>query len=91
MDMINKCKSNNILNIYRILENDTNFLIEKEFYETNMYKYIIDNGPLNSNKELFKHISIDMDKTLKIFYENKIIHRKIKTSSIFLKKMVNMK
>ena len=65
--------------------------IIKEFYENKMHKYIIDIGPLNNNKELFKHISIDLDKTLKIFYENKIIHRKIKTSSIFLKKMVNMK
>ena len=84
--IINSCKSVNVLDIYRVLETDNNFILEQEFYETNMHEYIMDNGPLNIiNKEFFKKIAIEMAKALQILHGNKIIHRKIKSSSIFLK------
>ena len=84
LKIINSCKSDNILNIHSLLETDNNFILEQEFYETNMHEYIMDNGPLNINKDFFKKIAIEMAKALKILYDNKIIHRKIKSSSIFL-------
>ena len=84
--IIKSCKSVNVLDIYRVLETDNNFILEQEFYETNMHEYIMDNGPLNIiNKEFFKKIAIEMAKALQILHGNKIIHRKIKSSSIFLK------
>ena len=85
IEIINSCKSNIILDIYRLLETDNNFILEQEFYETNMHEYIMDNGPLNLNKNFFKKIAIELAKALKIIYDRKIIHRKIKSSSIFLK------
>ena len=85
IEIIKACKSNNILDIYRLLETENNFVLEQEFYETNMHEYITDNGPLSMNKNFFKQIAKEMAKALKIIYDNKIIHRKIKSSSIFLK------
>ena len=86
-EIIDKCQSqsDNILKIYRILENENNFILEQEFYETNMHEYIMDNGPLNINKDFFKKVVIELTKALNIINKNKIIHRKIKSSSIFLK------
>ena len=84
-EIISICKSDNILDIYRILETDNNFILEQEIYETNMHEYIIDNGPLNIYKLFFKKIAIELAKGFKILYDNKIMHRKIKSSSIFLK------
>ena len=84
-EIMNACNSDNILDIFRILETDKNFILEQEFYETNMHEYINDNGPLDINKVFFKRIVIELAKALKILYEKKIMHRKIKSSSIFLK------
>ena len=84
-EIIDKCKSDNILNIYNVFEVDNNFILEQEDYEKNMHEYITDNGPLNNNKIFFKQIAIEMAEALKILYDNKIMHRKIKSSSIFLK------
>ena len=85
IEIVNQCKSDNILDIYKILDTESNFILEQEFYETNMHEYITDNGPLSMNKNFFKQIAKEMAKALKIIHDRKIIHRKIKSSSIFLK------
>ena len=84
-EIINAYKSDNILDIYRLLETESTFILEQEFYETNMHEYILENGPLNTNKNFFKQIAIELAKAVKILYDNKIIHRRIKSSSLFLK------
>ena len=86
-EIIDKCASkfDNILKIYRILETENNFILEQDYYETNMHQYIEDNGPLDINKDFFEKIAKNMNEFLKILFNKEIIHRKIKSSSIFLK------
>ena len=87
INIVNVCKSENILNIFRLLETDKNFILEQEGYDINLHEYIMNNGPSYYNKEFFKKIAIELAKVLKIFNDKniKIMHRKIKSSTVFLK------
>ena len=87
INIVNICKSENILNIFRLLETDKNFILEQEGYDINLHEYIMNNGPSYYNKEFFKKIAIELAKVLKIFNDKniKIMHRKIKSSTVFLK------
>ena len=83
-DILNKYKSENFLNLYRIFETENYVILEQEWYETNMHEYIMNNGPSSSQKEFFKEVAIELAKALQILYTNRIMHRMIKSSTVFL-------
>ena len=83
-EIVDLCKSDNILGFYRYMETEQNFIIEQECYEMNLYEYLKDNGPLSDDKKFFKMVAIEIAKALKVLHEKKIIHRYIKTNNIFL-------
>ena len=85
LKMANICKSENILKVFRLIETDKNFILEQEGYDFNMHEYIMNNGPSCYNKGFFKKIALELANALKILYGKKIMHRKIKSSTVFLK------
>ena len=83
-NIVNLCQSDNILNFYRYFETTKYIIKEQEWYSTNLHEYIMNNGPSVGEKNFFKYVAIELAKALKILYKNKIIHRNIKSSTIFL-------
>lgn len=77
-------KSKNILKLYRDFETEENIIFEQEYYDTNLREYIMNNGPADYKKDFFKEIVIGFTKALEELYKNKIMHRNIRSSSLFL-------
>ena len=78
------CKSENIVNIYRKLENEDLVIFELELLDTNLNEYIQDNGGLEREVEFFKKIVLSLSKALLTIHQNGIMHRDIKPNNIFI-------
>ena len=84
--ILNLCKSENIQSLYRILETEKYIILEMEGYDENLHQYIMNNGPSDTEKEFFKSIALGLGRALQVLYNNKVIHRNIKSSHVFLTK-----
>ena len=82
--ILKDCKSENILDFYRYFETENSIIFEQEFYHSNLREYLMENGPLNYNLGFFKEVVLGVSKALKTLYEKGVIHRNIRTSSLFL-------
>ena len=85
-DILNLCKSENIQNLYRYFETENYVILEEEGYDENLHQYIMNNGPSDSEKEFFKSIALGLGRALEVLYNNKVMHRNIKSSNVFLTK-----
>ena len=83
-EILNLCKSENILNFYRFFENEKYVILEQDWYESNLHEYIFNNGPSYNNKDFFKKAVLGFASALKILYEKKIMHRFIRANNVFL-------
>ena len=88
-EILTQNKSENILNFYRSFETEKNVILEQEWYEMNMHEYIMNNGPSSDQKQFFKSIAIELGKALQGLYKNQVMHRNIKSSTVFLTKKKN--
>ena len=80
------CKSPNVVNFYRRVENDNNIIFELEYCETDLREFLTDNGELGKNdKKFYKDIVIGIAKALKTLREKGVMHRDIKPDNIFIK------
>ena len=83
-NILNECKSENVLEFYRYFETKDNFILEQEYYQSNLREYIMENGPSSYDLGFFKEVVLGVSKALKTLYKKGVIHRNIRTSSIFL-------
>ena len=79
----NLCNSENTVHFYRRLETKDNIIFELEYCEDNLNNYLLENGELKGNLELFKNIIISLAKALKTLHDKGVMHRDIKPSNIF--------
>jgi len=84
LEELKKCKCENILDFYRFFETKDNIIIEQEYYHTNLREYLMENGPSNYNLEFFKEVILGISNALLILHKKGVIHRNIRTSSLFL-------
>ena len=82
--ILKECKSENILDFYRYFETKDNIIFEQEFYQSNLREYLMENGPSSYDLEFFKEVILGVSEALKTLYKKGVIHRNIRTSSIFL-------
>ena len=82
-EILKLCKSENIQSLYRILETEKYIILEMEGYDENLHQYIMNNGPSDTEKEFFKSIALGLGRALQVLYNNKVIHRNIKSSHVF--------
>ena len=83
-EIINLCKSEHVIKIYKKLETPNYIIQEMEYFETDLNKYIKNRGNSAINIDDFKEILLGITEALKILNEKGIIHRDIKPSNIFL-------
>jgi len=83
-NILKECKSENILDFYRFFETKDNIIMEQEYYQSNLREYIMENGPSNYDLGFFKEVVLGVSKALKTLYKKGVIHRNIRSSSIFL-------
>ena len=83
-EIVNLCKSANILEIYDCFETEKNFIVEQESYEYNLFEYIKENGPAQDYLPFFKGVFLEVAKALKLIHEKGVMHRCIRTNHIFL-------
>ena len=81
------CNSENTVNFYRKLETDNYIIFELEYCETDLKYYLVNNGELREEKELFKEIVIGISKALKTLQKKGVMHRDIRPDNIFIKSM----
>ena len=79
----NLCNSENTVHFYRKLETKDNIIFELEYCEDNLNNYLLENGELKGDLELFKNIIISLAKALKTLHDKGVMHRDIKPSNIF--------
>ena len=79
------CKSEYFINLNQKYETEDNIILEYEYYESDLEKYLDENGELEREKDLFKEIILSVGKALKVLHEKGIIHRNIRPSNIFFK------
>ena len=84
VDILKLCNDKNILNFHRYYATGKYFVIEQDWYETNMHEYIMNNGPSYYKKEFFKSFAIELAKALQVLHKKKVIHRNIKSSNVYL-------
>ena len=82
--ILKECKSENILDFYSFFETNDNIILEQEYYQSNLREYIMENGPSNYDLGFFKEVVLGVSKALKTLHKKGVIHRNIRTSSIFL-------
>ena len=80
--IVNLCKSDNILKIYRKLENQDFIIFEKESWEISLADFIEKAGSVGIN--IFKEIFSGIAEALYILNKNGVMHRDIKPSNIFI-------
>jgi len=80
--IVNLCKSDNILKIYRKLENQDFIIFEKESWEISLADFIEKTSSFDIN--IFKEILLSIAAALYILYYNGVMHRDIKPSNIFI-------
>jgi len=79
------CKSEYTVNLYRTLETKEYIIFELEYYDSTIYNFIQNNGPLLRNLDFFKYIVHQLANALKIVHHKGIMHRDIKPQNFFLK------
>ena len=82
--ILKECKSDNILDFYSYFETKDNIIFEQEYYQSNLREYIMENGPSNYDLGFFKKVVLGVSNALKTLHKKGVIHRNIRTSSIFL-------
>ena len=80
----NKCKCENIVEVYEVIETKDSFIFVLELCDIDFEKYLQENCE-QRNIYFIRNQIIGLNKALKILYEKKVIHRDIKPSNIFLK------
>ena len=85
-EIVKLCKSENIVNIYRRLENKDYIIFEKESWEISLADFIEQTGGIfnKAKSSLFKEILLGMVNALKVLNEKGVIHRDIKPSNFFI-------
>ena len=81
------CKCKNVIELYKMFETDDYYNFEFEYYDENLYEYIIYKyGGLKSmsNHSFLRHIILDISKAIKVLNDHGIIHRDIKPQNIFI-------
>ena len=82
------CQSQNIVRLYKKLENEKCIIFEYEYFETDLKEYISENG-LGSN-ELYKNIVKSIVNALYIIHQKGVMHRDIKPNNIFINENNNI-
>ena len=78
------CKSENIIELYDVLETNTHFILELEYSENNINNGVINKyGGLQGNKKFFRKLIVGIAKALKTLHENGIMHRDIRPHNLF--------
>ena len=83
-EIIELCKSDNIINIYRKIETSDNIVFEMESWDTNLTDYIKEYGGFSKNFKNFKKIFVGIINALETLNKNGIMHRDIMPSNLFL-------
>ena len=82
------CQSQNIVRLYKKLENEKCIIFEYEYFETDLKEYINEND-LVSN-ELYKNIVKSIVNALYIIHQKGVMHRDIKPNNIFINENNNI-
>ncbi len=83
-EITKKCKCENIVEIYGLIETKDSYNLILELCDSDFETYLKDN-PEKRNIYFIRNQIIGLNKALKILYEKKVMHRDIKPSNIFLK------
>ena len=81
------CKCKNVIELYKIFETDSYYNFEFEYYDDNLYNYIINkSGGLEymNSPSLLRKIILDISNALKTLNDLGIMHRDIKPDNIFI-------
>ena len=83
-DMLNEFKSDNIIKLNNIIQNEIGCILEIENYDMNMLNYMNLNPFFeNGNIEIYKKIILTLVHALKELKDKGIIHRNIKPENIY--------
>ncbi len=84
IEIVIKCKCENIVEIYEVMETPYSYILVLELCDIDLEKYLKEN-PKKRNIDFIRNQFIGLNKALKILYQKKVMHRDIKPSNIFLK------
>jgi len=84
-EIINLCKSEYVIKIYKKLETHNYIIFEMEYFDSDLNKYIKKRDNSTINMDDFTEILHGITEALKILNEKGVIHRDIKPSNILIK------
>ena len=84
-ELTKKCKCENVIELFEVLETDISFIFVYELYYKTLSEYLIDKMELMSDKDFFIKIIRSLAEALKVLNEQNIIHRDIKPNNIYIK------
>ena len=91
--LIELCKSDNIIKLYRKIETEEYIIFEFEKCDKNLTDFMSNNGDIEGDKEggekkseklFFKKFAVELAKGLKVIHEKGVMHRDIKPSNILM-------
>ena len=83
-ELTKECKSNFIVELYKVLETDISYIFVYELCNKNLKEYMNENGSLDNNQKLFCKLISSIAEALKVLNEKKVIHRDIKPNNIYI-------
>ena len=84
-ELTKKCKCENVIELFEVLETDISFIFVYELNYKTLSEYLIDKMELMSDKDFFIKIIRSLAEALKVLNEQNIIHRDIKPNNIYIK------
>ena len=84
-ELTKKCKCENVIELFEVLETDISFIFVYELCYKTLSEYLIDKMELMNDKDFFIKIVCSLAEAIKVLNEQNIIHRNIKPNNIYIK------